>query len=66
MPVWCNEIYHGRSTPFNTKGARKLSGLPFKVNEKILVVNPEGMTPIGIPKRRWNDTIKTDSKTYGI
>jgi hypothetical protein len=43
-----------------------MSELLFKVNEKILVVNLEGRTPIGIPKRRWNDTIKTDPKTFGL
>jgi hypothetical protein len=43
-----------------------MSELLFKVNEKIFAVNTGGTTPTGIPKRRWNDTIKTDPKPFGI
>jgi hypothetical protein len=31
---------------------------------RILVVKPEGKTPLEIPRRRWEDNIKTDLREY--
>jgi hypothetical protein len=33
---------------------------------KILVRKPEGKRPLGIPRRRWEDNIKTDIKKIGV
>jgi hypothetical protein len=32
---------------------------------KIMVGNPEGMRPLGRPRRRWVDNIKTDFREIG-
>jgi hypothetical protein len=32
---------------------------------KIFVGNPERKTPLGRPRRRWEDSIKTDLKIIG-
>jgi hypothetical protein len=32
---------------------------------RILVGNPEGKRPLGRPKRRWVDNIKTDFREIG-
>ena len=31
---------------------------------KVLVVNPEGKRPLGRPRRRWEDNIKMDLRTW--
>jgi hypothetical protein len=33
---------------------------------KVLVGRPEGKTPLGIPRRRWEDNIKMDLREIGI
>jgi hypothetical protein len=33
---------------------------------RVLVGKPEGKRPLGRPKRRWEDNIKTDLKGIGI
>jgi hypothetical protein len=32
---------------------------------KILVGKPEGKAPLGIPRRKWKDNIKTDLRGTG-
>jgi hypothetical protein len=32
---------------------------------RVLVGNPEGKRPLGIPRRRWEDNIKTDLQEVG-
>jgi hypothetical protein len=32
---------------------------------KILVGNPEGMRPVGRPRRRWDDNIRMDIRKIG-
>jgi hypothetical protein len=33
---------------------------------RVLVGRPEGMTPLGTPRRRWGDNIKMDLREIGI
>jgi hypothetical protein len=33
---------------------------------KILVREPEGKRPLGIPRRRWEDNIKMDLREIGL
>jgi hypothetical protein len=33
---------------------------------KILVGKPEGNTPLGQPKRKWEDDIKVDLEVIGV
>jgi hypothetical protein len=33
---------------------------------KVLVVNPEGKRPVGIPRRRWEDGIRMDLREIGL
>jgi hypothetical protein len=33
---------------------------------RVLVGRPEGKRPLGRPRRRWEDNIKTDLKEVGI
>jgi hypothetical protein len=32
---------------------------------RVLVGKPEGMRPLGRPRRRWKDKIKTDLQKFG-
>jgi hypothetical protein len=45
-------------------GACKTHGEMINAN-KILTGMPEGKTPIGIPRRRWEDNIKMDLREQG-
>jgi hypothetical protein len=33
---------------------------------RVLVVRPDGKRPLGRPRRRWEDNIKTDLREIGI
>jgi hypothetical protein len=46
--------------------ARKCSTHGWKRNRyRILVGNPEGKRPLGIPTRMWEDNIKMDFRVVG-
>jgi hypothetical protein len=36
-----------------------------KVVHRVLLGNPEGKKPLGIPRRRWEDNIKMDFQKVG-
>jgi hypothetical protein len=37
-----------------------------RIGCKVLVGKPQGKTPLGRPRRRWNDNIKMDLREIGL